>query len=80
MLSLSSVLYKYCSRQNCLDDVVILEIVKTIEKPISNNCLITSENDKKDIFLALKSIGNAGLTSSYYNLQNCYLVSYLYIY
>lgn len=60
---------------DCIKIPEIKEIMTLLETPIAANCAAHDAKTKAAILLALKGIGNAGITTSLGLLQRCYAVS-----
>lgn len=75
VLSLSSLVNRFCQKNpDCIRISEIKEIMVLLEAPIASNCAAFDPKAKAEILLALKGIGNAGITTSLSILQACYAV------
>lgn len=76
ILSLSSLVHRFCQlNPDCIKIPEIKQIMTLLEAPIPTNCAAPDYKSKNEILLALKGIGNAGITTSLSLLQRCYSVS-----
>lgn len=75
ILSLSSLVHRFCQiNPECIRISEIKEIMSLLEAPLFSNCIAFDSKTKNEILLALKGIGNAGITTSFKLLQRCYAV------
>lgn len=76
ILTGSTLVYMYCKEDSrCLEKPVIKEVIRIIEEPLTSSCVPSSPSNYNEILLALKGMGNIGLTSSLWYLKGCYSVS-----
>lgn len=75
ILSLSSLVHRFCQMNpQCIANPEIKEIMALIEAPITATCSASDDKNRREILLALKGIGNAGITTSLNILRRCYSV------
>ncbi|VDI80741.1 Hypothetical predicted protein [Mytilus galloprovincialis] len=71
MLGVSSLVYAYCKKNECENDVDIASIVASIEDKIGVGCYVDKNNLGK-VIRSLRSLGNAGFVSnSIRTISNC---------
>ncbi|CAG2211160.1 unnamed protein product [Mytilus edulis] len=71
MLGVSSLVYAYCKKNECENDVDIASIVASIEDKIGVGCHVDKNNLGK-VIRSLRSLGNAGFVSnSIRTISNC---------
>lgn len=76
VLSVSSLVYSYCLLdRECNKQTAILSIMEKIEDKLINSCTASTDEDRYNIIIALKAIGNAGiLVHLLESLSDCYKV------